>query len=140
MNFVFFVARLTEEFRSNGCSIGTDRDDGGGAELVAAFRNRKGEFVPFGDGEYLRLTSALVKRLEALDSAGRLKGKALEVPPAAIPMLDGAFSDGDKALPLPASMAERADAIRAVFAKKVEPPPARPWRTASRSCGASASS
>ncbi len=92
------------------------------AELIAAFRNRKGEFVPFGDGEYLRLTSALAKRLEALDSAGRLKGKALEVPPAAIPMLDGAFSDGDGAMPLPASMAARADAIRAAFAKKVEPP------------------
>ena len=92
------------------------------AELIAAFRNRKGEFVPFGDGEYLRLTSALAKRLEALDSAGRMRGKALEVPPAAIPMLDGAFSDGDAEMSLPKTMAERADAIKAAFAKKVEPP------------------
>lgn len=91
------------------------------AELIAAFRNRNGEFVPFGDGEYLRLTSSLAKRIEALDLAGRVKGKVLEVPPAAIPMLDGAFA-GDEDMPLPRTMEERADAIRAAFERKVEPP------------------
>ncbi len=95
------------------------------AELIKAFRERNGEFVPFGDGAYLRLSSALVKRLEALESAGRVKGQAIEVPPAALPMLDGAFSDGDgdSQLSLPAPMEERISKIHEAFARKVDPPP-----------------
>ena len=66
------------------------------SELIAAFRNRKGEFVPLGENAFLRLTASLQRRLEALESAGRTKGKGLEIPPAAIPMLDGVFgADGD---------------------------------------------
>ena len=94
------------------------------SDLIVAFRNRQGDFVPFGDGEYVRLTSTLSKRLEALDAAGRVKGKSMEVPPAAIPMLDGVFGgDDDPAMALPQAMAARAGAIRAAFARKVEPPP-----------------
>lgn len=92
-------------------------------ELITAFRNRQGEFVPFGEGEYVRLTAALAKRLEALEAASRIKGKTLEVPPAAIPMLDNVFEDGtDDGLSLPQSILERADAIRQAFVRKVEPP------------------
>ncbi|MBQ7190669.1 MAG: DEAD/DEAH box helicase [Kiritimatiellae bacterium] len=92
-------------------------------ELIAAFRNRQGEFVPFGDGEYVRLTAALTKRLEALEAAGRINGKVLEVPPAAIPMLDHVFEDGaEDGLSLPQSILERAATIREAFARKVEPP------------------
>ena len=93
------------------------------AALLDAFRNRQGEFLPFGDNEYLRLSSAMLKRLEALDAAGRVKGGSLQVPPAALPMLDGVFGgDGDDALALPPSMEERASAVRDALARKVEPP------------------
>ena len=94
------------------------------SELIAAFRNRKGEFVPLGENAFLRLTASLQKRLEALDAAGRTKGKGLEIPPAAIPMLDGVFgADDGGGMALPAEMEKRAEAVRAAFARKVEPPP-----------------
>ncbi|MBO7684423.1 MAG: DEAD/DEAH box helicase, partial [Kiritimatiellae bacterium] len=94
------------------------------SELIAAFRNRKGEFVPLGENAFLRLTASLQKRLEALDAAGRTKGKGLEIPPAAIPMLDGVFgADDGGEMALPAEMEKRAEAVRAAFARKVEPPP-----------------
>ena len=94
-------------------------------ELIAAFRARKGEFVRLGENEYLRLTSSILKRLEALESAGRTKGKHLEIPPAALPMLDGVFGaeEEDGGLALPESMEKRIDAVRAALARKVEPPP-----------------
>ena len=94
------------------------------SELIAAFRNRKGEFVPLGENAFLRLTASLQKRLEALDAAGRTKGKALEIPPAAMPMLDSVFgADDGGEMAMPAAMEERAEAVRTAFARKVEPPP-----------------
>ena len=93
------------------------------AALLDAYRNRQGEFLPFGENEYLRLSAAMMKRLEALDAAGRVKGGSLQVPPAALPMLDGAFGvDDDDALALPPSMEERAAAVRDALSRKVEPP------------------
>ncbi len=93
------------------------------AALLDAYRNRQGEFLPFGDNEYLRLSAAMMKRLEALDAAGRVKGGSLQVPPAALPMLDSAFGgEEDDALALPPSMEERAAAVRDALARKVEPP------------------
>lgn len=93
------------------------------SELIAAFRNRSGEFVPLGENAFLRLTASLQRRLEALESAGRTKGKGLEIPPAAMPMLDGVFgADADGEMPLPAAMEERAEAVRAAFARRIEPP------------------
>jgi superfamily II DNA or RNA helicase len=93
------------------------------AELIAAYRGRQGEFLPFGDGEYLRLSSALLKRIEALEAAGRLKGKSLSVPSAAIPMLDGVLGGAeDGMLALPSSMEVKALAIREAFAKDVSVP------------------
>ena len=93
------------------------------ASLLDAYRNRKGEFLPFGDNEYLRLSAAMMKRLEALDAAGRVKGGSLQVPPASLPMLDGAFGDDeDGTLALPQSMEERTAAVRDALSRKVEPP------------------
>ena len=94
------------------------------AQLIAAYRNRTGEFLPFGDSEYVYLSSTLLKRIEALDAAGRVNGKSLAVPAAAIPMLDGVFggAEGAEGLSLPTSMESRADAIRESFARKVIPP------------------
>ena len=93
------------------------------SELIAAFRNRRGEFVPLGENAFLRLTASLLRRLEALEAAGRTKGKGLEVPPAAMPMLDAVFAaGGDGDLALPAAMEERAEAVRAAFARRIEPP------------------
>ena len=53
--------------------------------------------LAFGDGEYVQLSSSLLKRIEALNAAGRVKGKELSVPAAAIPMLDGVFGDASAA-------------------------------------------
>lgn len=93
------------------------------AELITAYRGRQGEFLPFGDCEYVRLSSALLKRIEALDAAGRLKGKTLSVPSAAIPMLDGTLGGAeDGMLALPPSMEVKASAIREAFAKDVAVP------------------
>ena len=93
------------------------------AQLVAAFKDRRGEFVPLGDGAYLRLTAALARRVEALAAAGRPHDGRLEIPSAAIPMLDGAFGDGaDAAPPLPDEMERRAEDVRAALARRIDPP------------------
>ena len=94
------------------------------AQLIEAYKNRNGEFLPFGDGEYVQLSSSLLKRIEALNAAGRVKGKELSVPAAAIPMLDGVFGDAsaESAFALPSSIEERASEIRNAFARKVMPP------------------
>ena len=94
------------------------------SELIAAFRSRKGEFVRLGENEYLRLTSSILRRLEALEAAGRTKGRNLEIPPAALPMLDGVFGaeEADCGLALPEPIERRIEAVRAALARKVEPP------------------
>ncbi len=106
-------------------------DDGRAATLSAlidAWQRRTGEYVPFGDDAYIRLTAALARRLEALAAAARPapgKDGALAVPPAALPMLDAAFDPGaDRAagLALPKTLADRAAAIRDAFAAPVRVP------------------
>ena len=101
-------------------------DDGrvvGLMELIQAFADREGNFVRLSDGDYLALTEAMARRLAALKAAGRRKGEALEIMPAALPMLDNVFSKGtDDAPPLPDAMAVTAEEIRKAFAKKPQVP------------------
>ncbi|MBR4189640.1 MAG: DEAD/DEAH box helicase [Kiritimatiellae bacterium] len=109
-------------------------DDGRAATLSAlidAWQRRTGEYVPFGDDAYIRLTSALSRRLEALAAAARpAPGKegrdgAIALPPAALPLLDAAFdpaADAAAGLSLPAPLADRAAAIRDAFAASVQVP------------------
>ena len=103
-------------------------DDGTQANLAAlldAYQNRRGEFVPFGDDAYVRLSSALARRLDALSAAGRKDKHGLALPPAALPFLDTAFDpdlDADAGLVLPAALARRAAAVREAFAAPVAIP------------------
>ena len=92
------------------------------AELIGAFKKRIGDFVQFGEDDYIRLTASLAKRLEALEAAGRIKDKSLEIPPAAIPMLDEAFANQSRDFHLPQEITKRAETIRDAFAKQIEPP------------------
>ena len=97
-------------------------DDGrvlGLMELINAFATREGNFVKLSDGDYLALTEAMTRQLAALRAAGRRKGDALEIMPAAVPMLDNVFSKGGaEALELPGAMAATAEEIRREFARR----------------------
>ena len=88
--------------------------------LVEALANRVGDFVHFGEGEYLKLTGELAKRLEALASVGQKKKNALDVPPSALPLLARAFeSDGEN---LPKLLQTRADEWRRIVSSPVDVP------------------
>ena len=97
-----------------------DLDDGTQATLSAlldAYANRRGEFVPFGDSAYVRLSAS---------AAGHRQKDALALPPAALPMLDAAFdpdADAKAGLALPKALAQRAAGVREAFAAPVSVPP-----------------
>lgn len=86
--------------------------------LLAALRTgRKGPFVRMGENAYLRLSKELVRRLEALNAAGEMKGETLRVNPAALPMLEKAFRDDDNGgVSLPGELAKRLARVREAFA------------------------
>ncbi|MBR6021918.1 MAG: hypothetical protein IK066_05805, partial [Kiritimatiellae bacterium] len=104
-------------------------DDGTRAtlsDLLDAYANRRGEFVPFGDSAYIRLSAALARRLEALSAAGHKKKDSLALPPAALPFLDAAFdpaADAEAGLSFPKALAQRAAEVRDAFAALVSVPP-----------------
>ena len=76
---------------------GEFRFDNGSAaalgDLIAALPRRVGGYVPLDGGSWLRLTSSLRRRLEALASAGTLDGSTLRMSPAALPMLEQVFAE-----------------------------------------------
>ena len=95
-------------------------------EVLRALANREGNYVRFGEGEYVYLSNELLRRMEALAVAcGPIGATATsaEVPDAAVPMLAKAFEDDGADLPqLPALMAKRAERIREVFGETVDVP------------------
>ena len=104
-------------------------DNGRVVELMALLRalaNREGNYVRFGENDYVYLSGELLRRMEALATAcGPVGASAAtaEVPDAALPMLAKAFADaGDGLPPLPEAMAKRAEGIDAAFAEKVAVP------------------
>lgn len=100
-------------------------DDGrvmGIVTILEAARSRVGRYVRLKDGDYVALSDKMARELDALAAAGRRKGDGVEVVKAAVPMLDGAFGDGEDALELPDAMAATAEEIRAAFAKRPTPP------------------
>ena len=88
------------------------------AKFLDAAKARVGDYVKLSDGDYVRLTKTMARQIDALTAAGRRKGDGVEIPKAAIPMLDGAFGDGDGSLELPDAMAKTAEEIRTEFARK----------------------
>ena len=94
-------------------------------ELLAALPGRAGRYVKLSDGAFVALTRSMVREMEALAAAGRRKGGALEIPRAALPMLDKAFdADDAEGVALPAALAKSADEIRAVLARRPSVPKA----------------
>ncbi len=88
--------------------------------LVEAFAHRVGDFVAFGDGAYLKLTGELARRLEALAAAGQKAKGAIDVPPAALPLLARAFeTEGED---LPGVLKARAAEWERAFAAPVDVP------------------
>ena len=65
------------------------------AKFLDAAKARVGDYVKLSDGDYVRLTRTMARQIDALAAAGRRKGDGVEIPKAAIPMLDGAFDEGD---------------------------------------------
>lgn len=88
-------------------------------KLVEALRNRTGDFVAFGEGDYIRLSSEILRRIEALSAAGRAKNGALEVPPSAAPALSKAFGGADA---LPDVLRERAAEYERILSETVRMP------------------
>ena len=110
---------VTGEFRlDNGARVAL-------RDLIAALPRRIGGYLPLGERAWVRLSSELRRRLEALAAAGTLRGDGLRVSPAALPMLDAAFADGvgleggsaSPALPaLPSTLSDAAGRISAALA------------------------
>ena len=91
-------------------------------DLLDALPRRVGGYVPLGERAWLRLSTELRRRLEALAAAGSVRGDELRVSAAALPMLEDAFFADDAAkdgapLPaLPAALTEAAGRISAALA------------------------
>lgn len=99
-------------------------------DLLAKLPERTGAFIPLDENRYLRLSRTLLRRLEALQSAGTVRGGELRVNPAAIPMLDAAFHGpvpaGEAAeaatFTLPETLEEETARFRQAFAMEVPVP------------------
>ena len=98
-------------------------------DLLRALENREGNYVRFGERDFLYLSGELLRRMEALatvvTSYGGAEGKTVrnQIAPAALPMLARVFEDGAEGMPaLPKALAARAETIRTAFAEKVETP------------------
>jgi len=91
-------------------------------EMLAAMPTRAGSYVRLSDGDYVHLTKAMTRELAALAAAGHRKGGALEVPRAALPMLDSVFGEGEDQIALPGEMAKSAAEIRAELARRPRVP------------------
>lgn len=63
-------------------------------ELVEALPLRVGGYVPLGERTWVRLAGELRRRIEALASAGAVRGTGLRVSRAALPLLGEAFGGG----------------------------------------------
>ena len=82
-------------------------------ELLAKMVSRTGNFVQISDTQYLQLTAAMIKRLEAFQLSGTIKGSELQVSPAAVPMLSSCFNEGDeKDWKLPGVLKDRIETFR----------------------------
>ena len=92
------------------------------AKFLDAAKARVGDYVKLSDGDYVRLTKTMARQIDALAAAGRRKGDGVEIPKAAIPMLDGAFGEGADSLELPDAMAKTAEEIRAEFTRSPSVP------------------
>lgn len=77
-------------------------------------------FVRLSDGDYLKLSKSLQRRLVALKAAGVIHKDALEVTPAAVPMLAKAFDDETGGLPK--ALKESASRMATVFARTMPVP------------------
>lgn len=80
-------------------------------EILSKLDSRTGNFIKLSDSQYLQLTHAMLRRLEALQVAGTIKGDELLIAPASVPMLSASFPD-DKELALPEGIRARADLFR----------------------------
>lgn len=95
-------------------------------DLLKSFDAREGAYVRLNEGRYLRLSSALARRIEALKGAGIAEGGRLMISPAAIPALEKVAREtaADDVLPLPEVVKERIATIRDAFASRFDPPSA----------------
>ena len=99
-------------------------------ELLRALANREGNFVRFGENDYLYLSNELLRRLDALAVATDVKAtrdaETAGLSAAALPMLAKAFagaSEGDDLPDLPTSVATRVETIQHAFDEAISLPP-----------------
>ena len=99
-------------------------------ELLRALANREGNFVRFGENDFLYLSNELLRRLDALAVATDVKASnddaCAGLSAAALPMLAKAFDDAGEGMDdlpaLPTSVASRIEKIQQAFAATVEIP------------------
>ncbi|MCI6260898.1 MAG: DEAD/DEAH box helicase [Pyramidobacter sp.] len=63
-------------------------------QLMELLRQRRGRFVPVGEGQFVALTREFQRRLEALDAMTDAKGQELRVPPLAAAAVAELFDEG----------------------------------------------
>ena len=90
-------------------------------EMLNAMEGQTGEFVRLSDGEFIRLSKSLQRRLAALKAAGAVRKDGVEVSPAAVPMLAKEFGDGTGD-GLPKALRESARRMAKELSRKVSVP------------------
>ena len=79
-------------------------------QLLDALDQRAGTFVRLSQTSYLQLTKDLIRKLEALKSAGTLAKDTITMSPAALPMLASVFSSG-----LPKQLQDQINRMKQAF-------------------------
>ena len=91
-------------------------------DLLRVRQNRVGSFVKFGENDYLKITEALSRQLETLESVGRIEKDVVRVSAAALLVLGKAFDRKGDGIALPHDLRTRIERVTESMMRKVDVP------------------
>lgn len=91
-------------------------------DLLRVRHNRVGSFVKFNESDYLKITEALSRQLETLESVGRIEKDAVRVSAAALLVLGKAFDGKGDGIVLPQDLRTRIERVEQSMMRKVDVP------------------
>ena len=91
-------------------------------DLLRVRQNRVGSFVKFGENDYLKITEALSRQLETLESVGRIEKDVVRVSAAALLVLGKAFDRKGDGIALPRNLRTRIERVGQSMMRKVDVP------------------